>query len=64
MEAIPLPRFSNTSYYGNMPNCLFSEDFKCLVYSGNMSESRVFPGCALKELVKCEKHSENTFLGR
>lgn len=30
MEAIPLPGFSNTSYYENMPNYLFS-DFKCPV---------------------------------
>lgn len=31
MEALPLHGFGNTSYYENMPNCLFSENFKCPV---------------------------------
>lgn len=28
-EDIPLPGFGNTFYYENMPNYLFSEEFKC-----------------------------------
>lgn len=60
--AIRLPGSSNAFHYETMPNCLFSEDLKCLV-----SVLLVFPLSILwKSMwnVESENQPEKNFLGR